>query len=143
MRTGGHRHSDLQTRVDRVRPIGDHFTGPALFGLAAHRGQEHARAINRDLDLMRVLETTNRLEVCAIEREREVVLGVLREVLGDDQTANRSERQTLDVLILRAILPDAIRVRTWRDRCPDGQRADPIGGDEIALEQCRRRAEHV
>ena len=117
--------------------------GSLLLGLAADRGHEHTRAIDRDLDLMRMFETTNRLEVGAIERQREVVFGVEREVVGDDQTANRSERQTLDVLVLRSILPDAIRIRSWRDRRTDGQRADAIGGDEIALEQCRRRAEHL
>ena len=95
VRTRGHRHTDLQTRVDRVRPIGDHLTRPALLGLAANRGEEHARAVNRDLDLMRVLETANRLEVRAIEREREVILGVLREVVRDDQAADRSRAAAL------------------------------------------------
>ena len=78
--------------------------------------EEDALAVDRDLDLMRVLEPANRFEVGAKELERKAVLGVEREVMVDDQPADGAERQALDVLILRAILADAIRVRSRRDR---------------------------
>jgi hypothetical protein len=61
----------------------------------------------------------------------------------DDKAAHRSKRQSLDVLILRAVLTDAIRARARRYWRTNGERADTIGGDEITLEQRRRRTEHV
>ena len=116
---------------------------PALLRLAADGGDEDARAVDRDLDLMRMLETADRLEVGAVERQRKVILGVEREVVVDDQAPDRSERKTFDVLVLRSVLPDAVGVRAWRDRRSDGERADPISSHEIPFEQCRRRAQEI
>ncbi len=60
---------------------------------------------------MRVLESANRLEVGAVQRQREAVLRVERERMVDDETADRAERKAFDVLILRAVLADSIRIR--------------------------------
>ena len=77
-------------------------SAPARLGFAADGGQEDALAIDRDLDLMRMLETANPLEVGAVERQRKVILAVEREVVVDGQAADRSERHSFDVLVLRS-----------------------------------------
>ena len=78
--------------------------------------EEDALTVNRDLDLMRVLETADGLEVSAIQRQRELVLGVERERVVDDQAADRAKRQPFDVLILRTVLPDSIGIGSGCDR---------------------------
>ena len=68
---------------------------PAGFVVRRRPGEEDALAVDRDLDLMRMLEPANRLEVGAKQREREVVLAVEREVVADADAADRAERQAL------------------------------------------------
>src|SRR5262245_6118112 len=52
-----HRHTNLKTGIDGVHPVSDDTAvALGLLGVTADGGDERALAVDRDLDLMRVLE---------------------------------------------------------------------------------------
>ena len=75
-----------------------------------------------NLELARVLQAADDVQVGAIELGLELVLAVERKRVPDAQAADRAERQPLDVLVLRQILRHAVGVasRTHR-RIADGK----------------------
>ncbi len=59
-------------------------------------------------------------------------------------SANRPERQSLDVLVLREILSNTIRLGAGADlRVPNRQRTDPVCRDQVAFQQEGRYPQRV
>ena len=69
-----------------------------------------------DLELMRELEAGHVADDVAQQEDAELVLGVLREVVPEEQAAARAERQPLDVILLRVVRRNAVAER-GRRRC--------------------------
>ena len=101
----------------RLQPLVDHVGG---FGhvpirrevvlLAAHLHQERAFAVDGDLELMRVLEPGHVADDVAEQKDVEVVLGVLREVVAEQHAAATAKRQPFDVILLRIVRRNAERI---------------------------------
>ena len=89
-------------------------------------------------------EAAHDVQVGAIELHLEGVLAVERERVTNLDAADGAERQAVEMLILREVLPNAVGVAAGRHaRVADRQRADLLGRRQVALLQRRRHAEHV
>ena len=107
----------------------------------AYLGQQDALAIERQLDLVRVLEATHRAQVRPIEPDLKVVLAVERKCVPGAQSTDGAERQAFEMLVLRQILADRVGVAAQADtRIPDRNRADLPGRCEVRLQQRGRVA---
>ena len=73
----------------------------AVVFLAADLRHEHAFAVDADLDLVRELQAGQVADDVAEKLDAELVLGILREVVLEEQAAASAERQSLDVILLR------------------------------------------
>ena len=94
--------------------------------VAADRRQEHALAVDADLELVRPLEPRHVADDVLQEDDVEFVGRVEREVVPDEHAAARAERQAFDVIALRAIGRHAVdRADRRRRRVADRERADP------------------
>ncbi len=82
-------------RVARQRQIGIHQL--EVF-FAAHRRDKHALAIDTDLKLMRKLHAGQVADDIPQQEDVELVVGVQREIVMDQDSAARPQRQPLDVL---------------------------------------------
>ena len=112
--------------------------------LAADAFQEHAPAVDRDFELVRVLEPANHVEVVAEQPEVELVFAVERKHVRHGYAPDGAERQPLELRRLRLVAFDRVRLRADHDvRVADGHCADTVGSGEIALEQCRGEHEQV
>ena len=112
--------------------------------LAADLHQEHALAVDRDLELMRELEPGHVADDVPQQLDAEVVVGVLRKVVPEEQAAARAERQSLDVVLLRVVGRNAIgQRRTTSLSNADRQAADLARGRQVLLEQRRRDPQNV
>ena len=112
--------------------------------LAADGLEQHALAVDRDLELMLVLEPADRFEVGAKQRDFEFVFAVERKMCSHADAADGTERQAFEMLRLRLIAARRVRFRRRRRRrIAERERADAIRRREIALEQCRRDDEQV
>ena len=93
-------------------------------GLSADRRQMDPLAVDRELHLVRILQAAHDVQVGPIELHLEGVLAVERKRVANQDAADGAERQAVDVLILRQVLPDAVGVaagRDARDRRPPGR----------------------
>ena len=118
--------------------------GHRVVGLAADLREEHALAIDRDLELVRPLEPRHVAHDVAQQEHVEVVLGVERKVVVDQNSAARAERQTLDVLRLRKIRRRPVYGRHGRrGRIAHRERRDLRRRGQILLEQRGRYAQDV
>ena len=141
-RLHGHAHAHAQLHgIARVRRLVEHRRQIVV---AADGDVVHLPAVDRDLELARILQPANDVQVRAIQLRAELVLGVERERVTNLKTTDRSERKPFDVLVLRQILRNAIGVAAWPHRAvANGEPADFAGCCEISLLQRRRHAEHV
>ena len=89
------RHSRRVT-IKLLAPEVARMLGPDRFSaeilVTANRGHQNAFAVDREFDLLRILETAHRAQVRAIEANLEVVLGIERKGVRRPEAANRSER---------------------------------------------------
>ena len=93
---------------------------------------------------MRILETADRAQVGAIEPDLELVFAIDRKRVPGAHAADGAERQSVEVHVLRQILPHGVGVAAGRDaRIADGGRADLARRGEIGLQQRRRAALRV
>ena len=108
--------------------------------LRLHRERLDARPIQQDLDLVRLGQPLDLLVTVAPQADRDVVLAVLRERVGDDGAAAGAEWQALDVLFLREVRrhPECVAARRAPDPA-DREPADLLGRREVAFEQRRRK----
>ena len=112
--------------------------------LAADLREEHALAVDRDLELVRELEPGHVADDVAQQQDAELVLGVLREVVRKQQAAARAERQPVDVILLRIVRRNAIgRRESGRVSVPTARLLILPRGAEVLLEQRRRDAQHA
>ena len=103
--------------------------------------RQDALAVDGELDLLRILEATHRAQVRAIEADLEVVLGIQRKGVRGAEPADRSQRQSFEVNVLREILACGVGAAADADaRVADSDRADPARRGEVRLQQCRRAA---
>ena len=115
-----------------------------LARVSADGFKQHALPVHRDFELVRALEADKAVGVRAQEGDLEGVFAVEGEHVGHAQATKRSKRQALDVLVLRPVLPDEIRLRAGADaRLAHGERADALSRRDIAFDEHRRQSEHV
>ena len=149
----GHRHVMGSSRYLHLRPqppldliarIGRLLEHRRQVGVTADRRAVDWISIDRHLNVTRILKTANDVQVGAIQLRLDVVLAVHREDMADTDATQRAERKAVDVLILREVLRDAIRLAARpKTRVANGQRADCRSRRQIALLQRRRDAKHV
>ena len=72
-------------------------------------------AVDGELELVRILEPAHDVQVGAKELHLEDVLAVERKRVATRSAADRAERQTVDVLVLREVLPDAVGFAARRE----------------------------
>ena len=130
VRAGRHERPRAQSRVDLVGGGRHVLVGQRVVRLAADLRQEHALAVDGDLELVRPLEARHVADDVAHQEHVELVLGVEREVVTNLEPAARAERQALDVHALGEIRRRAVHGR-------DGRRVGVADGKRRDL--CRRR----
>ena len=101
-------------------------------------------AVDGELHVVRILEPAHDVQIGPIELHLEAVLAVERKRVTNLNPADGAERQAVEMLILREVLPNAVGLAARRDaRVADRQGADLLGRRQVALLQRRRHAEHV
>ena len=145
VRPGLHLHACVFSRSSILSAVSDMFVSDAQVVLvAADLREEHALAVDRDLELVRELQAGHVADDVAQQEDVEFVVGVLREVVAEQQAAARAERQSLDVILLRVVGRHAVRLSRTTSRVgADGQAADLARRREVLLEQRRRDAQHA
>ena len=74
----------------------------------------------------------------------DLVFGIQREVVVDQQSAARAQRQAFDVVVLSAVRRRSVDLRHGNERrIADGHGADLARRGEILLEQRRRNLQYV
>ena len=71
-------------------------------------------------------------------RDRDGVLAVGRKHVLDEHSATRSERQALDVIVLRRVLSGVYRRECRRLRIAEREPGDLLGGQDVSLDERRR-----
>ena len=128
MRSGRHRDANGQPRIDGVCRVCRLFERRFQIRVSPDADEADPLAVERHLHLVRVLETTEIPEVRAEEPGPHVVFPVNRECVANQHPSHRSQRQTLDVLVLREILADAEGLGDRaRVEIADRETADALG----------------
>jgi hypothetical protein len=144
VRAGGHGHAHAEPRVHGVARVGRLIEQRLEILAAADRGQVDALAVDRDLDIVRVLESADDVEIRAVQLRLEHVVAVERERIAHRRPADRAERKPVDVLILRQVLADAEGVAAGRDiGIADGNGRNFHRRRDVFLLQRRGHAEYV
>src|SRR5688572_28084371 len=129
-------HANLQlpvVRVDDVRGVQRRLDA---FLRAADRSQQHALTVERDLELVLVLQPSNRAKVGLQQPDLDHVFAVERECVRGHEAAARAGREVLVLLHLRRVAADPIRFRSGHDtRAADRQLADVRRGGKITFQQ--------
>ncbi len=124
-RTGLDAHARYQASFDRVTGVLRVLEHHRQIGVAADRRQVDSLTINARLHLLRIVESTQVAEVRLLETNAELVLAVEREAMGHRESTDGSERQPLEVLVLRQVLTHAIGLGdSSARRIANGERAD-------------------
>ncbi len=144
MRPGGHGHAHAEPRVHGIARVGRLVEQRLEILAAADRRQVDPLPVDRDLDIVRVLESANDVEIRAVQLRLEHVVAVERKRIAHRGPADRAERQPVDVLVLRQILADAEGVAAGRDvGIADGDGRNLHRRRDVFLLQRRGHAEHV
>ena len=145
VRTGLHRDARAQALVERLFRQRQVRVRQLVVVLAADRRGEHALAVDADLELVRPLEPGHVADDVLQQVDAEVVVGIEREVVVDDDAAARAERQPFDVIALRAIGRHPVhRARPARRvGSPTASAGDLARRRQVLFEQRRRHLQHV
>src|SRR5215471_7685558 len=93
---------------------------------------------------MRRVESAHDVQVGPIQFGLQDILAIQWKVMTDLSAADRSQRQALDVLVLRHVLTDTIdRPIRAHPRIANCQGADFYGGRYVTFLQSRRQSERV
>jgi hypothetical protein len=139
-----HRNANAQARIDGVRRIGRLLEGGGEVVVSPHRGRMNPFSVDRDLDLVRMLDAAHVAEIRAIEAGLELILAVEGKEMAHERPADRAERQPFDMLVLGEILPHAVRLgRRTLVHVTDSELADLLGRGEVTLLKRWRDAENV
>ncbi len=112
--------------------------------LAAHVEGVDTLTVDRIFDLMLVFQPARDAEIRAEHPNRKDIVAVERKSHFGENPADGADRHSLEVNVLRSILPDAERFARGTDvRVADGERADLSSRIHIAFEQHRRDSEHI
>ncbi len=136
MRPGRHVQANLEPLVHVF--VGVVLTQP----IPARRNREllHARAVEQNLQLVRLGQPLDVLVPVARKLHLNLVLAVERERMREENPAARPERQSLDVLLLREI---GRKDDDAAGGCPEGaadrHARDLLRGGEVALHQSGRQ----
>jgi hypothetical protein len=134
----------LQPRIERVDHVGGVDRGHGVVLRATDGREQHAPAIDCDLELVLLLEPADRAQVRLEQLHLDHILAVERKHVPRGHAAARSERQPVQMLGLRRVAADAVRLGAGGDRwASDGECADLRRCGEIALEQGRRQAQDL
>src|SRR5262249_25878271 len=96
-----HVNSRLQACIERFLCSPQIGVGQLVVVLTTNWGDEHAESIDADFQLMRPLQSGHVADDVLKKPDAEVVLGVEWEVVLDENSAARAERQSLNVTFLR------------------------------------------
>ena len=144
VRSSGHGDAHGQPRVERHDDVGGVLRRHLEVLVSADARQEYALAVDRDLDLVRLLEPADGAHVRVEQLHLDDVLAVERKVVLRHQAAAGAERQPFDVLDLRRVSFDAIDLGAGANRrVANGERADLRRRREVAFEERRRDAEQI
>jgi hypothetical protein len=120
--------------------------GGLMFPLGCGRRQHErglALAVEQDLQLVRLLQALNVLVAVPGQADLDLVVAVLGEVVRDQGSAARADRQSFDVLFLGDVRPDPDRVAARRATgASHGQAADLLRRGEVAIQQRGREVAH-
>ena len=111
--------------------------------VATDAGEQLPLPVNRQLDLMRILEPADRAEVGAIQPHLELVLAVGRKHVLENPAADRAERQSVEMMVLREVLAHRVGGAVGAPRLAGRQGADPSCRCEVRLQQRRRASQRV
>ena len=138
------RQPQADPRVDGVGGVGWLLERGGEVVVSSDRRRVHPPSVDGDFDVVGMLEAAQVAEVGPIQLDLEGVLAVERKHVADQQPADRTQRQSLEMPVLRKILTDPVGVagRTFAG-IANRQRADFFRGGQIALLQRRRDAQHV
>ena len=110
-------HARLQPLVDRVGRLRHVRVATRRLSSSPPTCAMNTRSPSiADLELVRELQPGHVADDVAEEVDAELVLGILREVVAEEQAAARAERQALDVILLRVVRRNAVG-RAARARC--------------------------
>ena len=147
MEAGAHLQTHRQPLADLLDRGADVAVRERVVVHAAELRGVNDLVVEQDLQLERRLEpfgSAHRAARRAPQLGPDLVLGIRREVVVDDEPAARAERQPFDPVVLREIEPRPVLRAARRDlRVADGHRRDAQPHREIALEQQRRRLQRV
>ena len=131
-----YRHANLQPCVDRIRRRHRPLEPGIEVAFPADGKDIHTLAIHGELDLVRNVETARAVGMVTQQLDSKKVLAVKRKCMADENPADGPQRQSINVAILRTVLTNPVGLRSDSDvSVPDGKRADPTCGGQIALYQ--------
>ena len=142
-RAGLHLHPRLEPLVDRVGGLRHVLVRRRVVRFAADLRREHTLAVDRNLELVSELEPGHVADDVAQQHHAQLVLGVLREGVGERQAAAGAERQAVHVILLRIIGRHAEGQAHDARVGAHSEAAHAPRGAEILLEQRRRDAQHA
>src|SRR5580658_7481282 len=89
-------------------------------------------------------EAAHDIQIGSVQIRLERILAVQRKVVANYSSADGTERQTIDVLVLRKILPDAPSFAARRDlRIAHRESANFQRGVQVVLLERRRYAQRI
>jgi hypothetical protein len=135
VRAGLDRYLGLEAFVDLVRRLRHVRVGREIVFGAADLREEHALAVDRDLELVGEFEPGHVADDVAQQKDVELVGGVLREGVREPEPAARAQRQAFDLIFLRIVRRNAVRRRQHVAIGADGKGADLPRRRQILLEQ--------
>ena len=134
MAAGFHGDADAHAQLDGIAGLCRLLEQRGEIRVAADRHQMHAPAVDGHLELGGIFETAHDVQIRSIQPGLEHVVAVERKIVADQQAADGSQRQAIDVLMLREVLAHAVRLASCLEiRIADREGADLARRRDVAL----------
>ena len=140
-----HEHANAEPlRLDGIGRGGGIFLKRHQVVGSAEACDQDTFAVEHQLHLMPFVHASGGIQVRAVQPYLEVVFTIDGKCVPRGHAAKRAQREALEVLVLRQVLADRVRVAANADAgIADRDRADLPRGGEIRLQQRRRTAKRV
>ncbi len=124
--TSGDGHACGEPLVEGLDDVGGIRGGHGIVRVTTHGCLEHACAVDRELDIVRLDQSTDGTEIGFQQFGLDDVLPVQGKRVACEHTTASSERQALDVRGLRHVTTHHVCLRRWTDerRIADRKGAD-------------------
>src|SRR5262245_51769288 len=100
------RHAHVHPRINDVTAERGIVDSQCEIGVAPERGKMNALAVDEDFELVRGLQTADRLDVAAKQLDLKLILAVEGESVSNEHATDGAEREPFDLLVLRQVLTD-------------------------------------